>query len=158
VVASYGNLSSNGILPNNGDQFSRNTFSLRGYMNIDKFSLDMTMNYVRKDISRSNDMYMELLQHAVDVDYSQMKDYNDERYNLDNYYTFYATNPYYMIDNYRSNYQDDRVYGRVEMSYEIMKGLKATGRRGGKDPGGARNRPISTYTIGTRNSQSSRAT
>ena len=91
----------------------------------------MTMNYVRKDISRSNDMYMELLQHAVDVDYSQMKDYNDERYNLDNYYTFYATNPYYMIDNYRSNYQDDRVYGRVEMSYEIMKGLKATGRLGG---------------------------
>ena len=76
-------------------------------------------------------MYMELLQHAVDVDYSQMKDYNDERYNLDNYYTFYATNPYYMIDNYRSNYQDDRVYGRVEMSYEIMKGLKATGRLGG---------------------------
>lgn len=131
VVASYGNLSSNGILPNNGDQFSRNTFSLRGYMNINKFSLDMTMNYVRKDISRSNDMYMELLQHAVDVDYSQMKDYNDERYNLDNYYTFYATNPYYMIDNYRSNYQDDRVYGRVEMSYEIMKGLKATGRLGG---------------------------
>lgn len=131
VVASYGNLSSNGILPNNGDLFSRNTFSLRGYMNINKFSLDMTMNYVRKDISRSNDMYMELLQHAVDVDFSQMKDYNDERYNLDNYYTFYATNPYYMIDNYRSNYQDDRVYGRIEMSYEIMKGLKATARLGG---------------------------
>ena len=84
----------------------------------------MTMNYVRKDISRSNDMYMELLQHAVDVNYSEMKDYNDERYNLDNYYTFYATNPYYMIDNYRSNYQDDRVYGRIEMSYEIMKGLR----------------------------------
>ena len=36
-----------------------------------------------------------------------------------------------MIDNYRSNYQDDRVYGRIEMSYEIMKGLKATGRLGG---------------------------
>lgn len=131
VVASYGNLSSNGIIPNNGDQYARNTFSLRGYMNVNKLSLDMTMNYVRKDISRSNDMYMELLQHAVDVDYSVMKDYNDERYNLDNYYTLYATNPYYMIDNYRSNYQDDRVYGRIELSYDIMKGLKATGRLGG---------------------------
>ncbi len=132
VVASYGNLSSNGIIPNNGDQYARNTFSLRGYMNENKLSLDMTMNYVRKDISRSNDMYMELLQHAVDVDYSVMKDYNDERYNLDNYYTLYATNPYYMIDNYRSNYQDDRVYGRIELSYDIMKGLKghrALGRR-----------------------------
>ncbi len=131
VVASYGNLSSNGILPNNGDQYSRNTFSLRGYMNVDKLSLDMTMNYVRKDISRSNDMYMELLQHPVDVDYSVMKDYNDERYNLDNYYTYYATNPYYMIDNYRSDYQDDRVYGRIELGYEIIKGLKAIGRLGG---------------------------
>ena len=108
VVASYGNLSSNGIIPNNGDQYARNTFSLRGYMNVNKLSLDMTMNYVRKDISRSNDMYMELLQ-----------------------YTLYATNPYYMIDNYRSNYQDDRVYGRIELSYDIMKGLKATGRLGG---------------------------
>lgn len=131
VVASYGNLSSNGILPNNGDRYSRNTFSLRGYMNVDKLSLDMTMNYVRKDISRSNDMYMELLQHPVDVDYSVMKDYNDERYNLDNYYTYYATNPYYMIDNYRSDYQDDRVYGRIELGYEIIKGLKAIGRLGG---------------------------
>jgi len=131
VVASYGNLSSNGILPNNGDKYSRNTFSLRGYMNINKFTLDMTMNYVRKDIDRSTDMYMELLQHATDINYSEMKDYNDERYNLDNYYTFYATNPYYMIDHFRSKYQDDRVYGRVELSYEIWKGLKATGRLGG---------------------------
>lgn len=131
VVASYGNLSSNGILPNNGDMYSRNTFSLRGYMNINKFTLDMSMNYVRKDIDRSTDMYMELLQHATDINYSEMKDYNDERYNLDNYYTFYATNPYYMIDHFRSKYQDDRVYGRVELSYELLKGLKATGRLGG---------------------------
>jgi TonB-linked SusC/RagA family outer membrane protein len=131
VVASYGNLNSNGILPNDGDKYTRNTFSLRGYMNIDKFTLDMTMNYVRKDISRSNSMYQELLQHAVDVNYSEMKDYNDERYNLDNYYTYYATNPYYMVDNFRGDYQDDRVYGRIELGYQLLKGLKATGRLGG---------------------------
>lgn len=131
VVASYGNLSSNGILPNDGDLYSRNTFSLRGYVKANKLTMDMTMNYVRKDITRTQGMDMELLQHAVDIDFTQMKDYNDERYNLDNYYTHYADNPYWRIDNYKYKYQDDRVYGKIELSYEIMKGLKATGRLGG---------------------------
>lgn len=100
IVASYGNLKSNGIMPNNTDKYSRNTFSLRGYAKIDKFSFDMSMNYVRKDIRRPEQMYQELLQHGVDVGFKQMKDYNDERYNFANYYTWYANNPYWMLDNY----------------------------------------------------------
>ncbi|KAA6313252.1 TonB-dependent receptor SusC, partial [termite gut metagenome] len=131
LIASYGNLSTNGILPNNGDQYSRNTFSLRGNAKIDRFAFEMSLNYVRKDIRRTEEMEMELLQHAVDVGYAQMKDYNDERYNFDNYYTFYATNPYWMIDNQYYNYQDDRVYGKIEVSFDIAKGLKAVGRAGG---------------------------
>ena len=131
VVASYGNLNSNGILPNDGDTYDRNTFSLRGFAKVKKFSMDMSMNYVRKDIRRTDGMDMELLQHGVDVSFSDQKDYNDVRYNTDNYYTWYAQNPYWMIDNNYYKYQDDRVYGKIEMSYELMKGLKATGRLGG---------------------------
>ncbi len=131
IVASYGNLSSNGILPNDGDTFSRNTFSLRGYTKVKKFAMDMTMNYVRKDIRRTEGMDMELLQHGVDISFEDQKNYNDERYNTDNYYTWYAQNPYWMIDNFKALYQDDRVYGKIEMSYDIIKGLKAVGRLGG---------------------------
>lgn len=131
VVASYGNLSSNGILPNNGDKYGRNTFSLRGYVNANKLTMNMSVNYVRKDIRRTQDMDMELLQHAVDVSFSEQKDFNDVRYNTNNFYTWYANNPYWMIDNYRYDYQDDRVYGKIELSYELLKGLKATGRVGG---------------------------
>ncbi len=50
-----------GFSPNDGDTYDRNTFSLRGYANIDRFHLDMSLNYVRKDMRRSRDMYMELL-------------------------------------------------------------------------------------------------
>ena len=32
-------------------------------------------------------MQQELIQHPVDIDYSVMKDFNDERFNGDNYYT-----------------------------------------------------------------------
>lgn len=131
IVATYGNLNSNGIMPNNSDKYTRNTFSLRGYAKVNKFSFDMSINYVRKDIRRPEQMYMELLQHAVDVDFSQMSDYNDERYNFTNYYTLYANNPYWMLDNYYYTYQDDRVYGKIEGSYDIIPGLKATVRLGG---------------------------
>ncbi|MEG0890156.1 MAG: TonB-dependent receptor, partial [Bacteroides sp.] len=131
VVGSYGNLSSNGILPLDGDKYARNTFSLRGYINTKRLTVDMSMNYIRKDIRRTEGMDMELLQHAVDVSFSEQKDYNDVRYNTDNYYTWYAQNPYWMIDNFKYNYQDDRVFGKFEFSYELIKGLKATGRLGG---------------------------
>ena len=131
IVASYGNLSSNGILPNDGDTFSFFFFSLRGYTKVKKFAMDMTMNYVRKDIRRTEGMDMELLQHGVDISFEDQKNYNDERYNTDNYYTWYAQNPYWMIDNFKALYQDDRVYGKIEMSYDIIKGLKAVGRLGG---------------------------
>jgi outer membrane receptor protein involved in Fe transport len=36
-----------------------------------------------------------------------------------------------MIDNFKALYQDDRIYGKIEMSYDIIKGLKAVGRLGG---------------------------
>ncbi|MFT4224421.1 SusC/RagA family TonB-linked outer membrane protein [Dysgonomonas sp.] len=131
IYASYGNVSSNGTLPNNGDTYSRNTISLRGNAKWNKLSVDVSLNFARKDIRRTEEMEMELLQHAVDVNYSEMKNYNDERYNLDNYYTFYATNPYWMIDNNYYLYQDNRTYGKIEASYQLLKGLKATARLGG---------------------------
>lgn len=36
-----------------------------------------------------------------------------------------------MLDHNRNKYQDDRVYGKIELAFEIMKGLKAVGRLGG---------------------------
>ncbi len=131
IVASFSNLSSNGILPNDGDKMSRNTFGLRSYANYKKLSMDMSINYVRKDIRRTEGMYDELLQHCTDIDITGGKNYNDPAWNLDNYYTFYATNPYWMIDNYKYEYQDDRVYGKMELKYNIIPGLNAIARLGG---------------------------
>ena len=131
VVATYGNLYSNGLLPNNGDKYDRNTFSLRGYAKADRLTFDMTMNYVHKNIRRADSMNMELLQHAVDISFADQKDYNDVRFDTDNYYTWYAQNPYWMVDNFYYTYSDDRVYGKVELALDLYKGLKAVGRLGG---------------------------
>jgi TonB-linked SusC/RagA family outer membrane protein len=153
IVASFNNVSSNGILPNNGDTYYKNNFFLKGYASLGKFSINASMEYSRKDISRSTSMNMELLQHAVDVSFTQMKDYNDERYNTDNYYTFYAHNPYWMIDNFRNDYQDDKITARAELGYQIIPGLKAVGRLGGDFLNSRSNekQPILSYTPGSYN-------
>ncbi|MDR0972714.1 MAG: SusC/RagA family TonB-linked outer membrane protein [Prevotellaceae bacterium] len=153
IYASYGNLNSNGILPNDGDLHSRHTFSLRANAKTDKFDFKMGMNYVRRDYRRTEGMEMEMLQHAVDVDIASMKDYNDERYNLDNYYTPYATNPYWMIDNNYYKNQVDRIYGNMDLTYEIIPGLKATGRLSG-DFTNSRTKNVNAKSTFTPNSYS----
>ena len=139
LVLSYGNMTSNGTLPCDADKFARNTFSFRGNMKSGRFAAEANINYVRKDATKAAagqgddgaTMMQEILQHAVDIDMSAMKDYNDERYNGDNFYTWYAQNPYWVLDNNRNTYQDDRIFGKLEMSYELFPWLKAIGRLGG---------------------------
>lgn len=138
-IASYGNVKSDGVLPGDADSYARNTISLRGNMKYKKFSAEMNLNYVRKDITQAAagqgddgaSMFSEILQHAVDVDISSMKDYNNPYFNTENFYTAYAENPYWVLDNNRNKYQDDRVYGKLELAFEIMPGLRAVGRMGG---------------------------
>ena len=131
-VASYGNVKSDGVLPGDADSYARNTISLRGNMKYKRFSAELNLNYVRKDITQAAagqgddgaTMFSEILQHAVDVDISSMKDYTNPYFNTDNFYTAYAENPYWVLDHNRNKYQDDRVYGKIELAFEIMKGLK----------------------------------
>lgn len=138
-VFSYGNVASNGVLPLDADKYQRNTFSLRGNAKYKKFNIEANLNYVRKDITRPSTgqggdgatMFQEILQNATDVDISSMWDYNNPYYNTDNYYTPYASNPYFVLAKNKNKYQDDRIYGKLELSYDILNGLKAIGRLGG---------------------------
>lgn len=139
LVASYGNVSSTGVMPMDADKYQRNTISLRGNAKYKRFYSEVNFNYVRKDITRPSTgqggdgatMFQEILQHATDVSFSEMKDFNNPYYNMDNYYTAYATNPYWVLANNQNKFQDDRIYGKIELQFDILEGLKAVGRIGG---------------------------
>lgn len=159
LVASFGNVTSVGVMPLNADKYQRNTISLRGNAKYKRFYMEMNFNYVRKDITRPSTgqggdgatMFQEILQHAADVDISSMADYNNPYYNTDNYYTVYAMNPYWVLANNQNKFQDDRVYGKVEMAFDILDGLKAIGRVGG-DFSNSRQRKWNErvdYTVGS---------
>ncbi len=140
-VFSYGNVGQRGITPGNVDRFTRNNFSLRGNSKYDRFESSFSLNYVRKDANLiysgqgtadgGATLYQELLQTPVDINLSSLKDTKNKYNNADNFYTLYADNPYSVIQDNGATVQDDRVYGKVDLSYELTKGLKAVGRLGG---------------------------
>ena len=140
-MASYGNTYSNGILPGNNDYYKRNTISFRGNTQIKGGLawLNYGISYVRKDVRNAmtgqggsgSTIYQDILQYPVDIDYGDLKDYDNIYNNANNFYTPYAQNPWWTLDHNYSTYQDDRVYGNIELGFQLLKGLQLIGRLGG---------------------------
>jgi len=142
-VLSYNNTLSDGVIPSNADKYMRNTFSFRGETKYKKFTASYTVNYVRKDINQvrggqgsttngGSTTFQQLVQIPVDLSISrELKDITNPYNTVDNYFTPYAWNPYQIISSNMSKYQDDRIYGKIELNLELMKGLKAIARLGG---------------------------
>jgi len=136
---SYGNTYSDGVIPTSADLYKRNIFSFRGDHKSGKFNSSFDISYVRKDIkavssgqgSDGATLFQELAQMPVDIPISTMKDYNSIYYNFDNFFTLYAENPYYVVAKNGNTYQDDRVYGKIELGYDIFANTKLMGRVGG---------------------------
>lgn len=138
---SYGNFSSNGILPTKFDTYQRNSFSFSGntkFMN-DKALIRYSVNYSRKDSDREqagqgsngSTIYQDILQSPTSLYLPDTSDWRGLYDNPDNYYTPYALNPYWILDHNTAKYQDDRVWGNIELNYDIIPGLKAIGRISG---------------------------
>jgi TonB-linked SusC/RagA family outer membrane protein len=136
---SYGNTYSDGVIPTKADLYKRNIFSFRGDHKNGKFNASYDISYVRKDIkavssgqgSDGATLFQELSQMPVDIPLTQLRDYKSMYYNIDNFFTLYAENPYWVIDHNGNTYQDDRIYGKIELGYEVFAHTKLQGRLGG---------------------------
>ncbi|NDP21790.1 MAG: SusC/RagA family TonB-linked outer membrane protein [Paludibacter sp.] len=138
-LLSFGNVTTDGILPTKADMFKRNIVSFRGDTKYKKFSASYDVNYVKKNITAVSSgqgsdgatMFQEIAQMPVDIPVKQLKDYKSIYHNVDNFYTWYAQNPFWVVANNGNEYKDDRVYGKVELNLDLVKGLKWVGRIGG---------------------------
>ncbi|WP_411973087.1 SusC/RagA family TonB-linked outer membrane protein [Sphingobacterium sp. Lzh-3] len=158
---SYGNFYQQGVLPGHPDKLKRNNFSFRGNTNLDKFTFNYGVNYVRRDLNAifqgqgsadgGKTTFQELIQTPVDIDLSSMKDYNNPYYNYDNYFTPYSSNPYKALLDNGTKLQEDRFYGNIDLSYKVLPWLTALGKLGG-DFGNINTKDFSqriTYTAGS---------
>lgn len=125
----YGNINSNGYLPTDADSYKRNNVSLKASTKYKNFSIDGTLNYVSKtqkfvtagggDSGIGSSFYEDILQIPGDIPISDLRDYKNKFFNVDNYFTPYAENPYYSLYENGSRNKADRVYGNVNMNYKV---------------------------------------
>jgi TonB-linked SusC/RagA family outer membrane protein len=134
---SFGNITSDGIMPTSADSYKRNNLSLRGstkFLNI--FTAAASLNYVRKDtkfVPTGQDQAVldGIWQSARDISIVDQKDYNNKFNNIDNYFTVFAQNPYFVLNEHGNKFLENRVFGNVSLDAKILPWLTAKFKLGG---------------------------
>jgi TonB-linked SusC/RagA family outer membrane protein len=137
---SYGNATSDGVIPTNSDYLERNTFALRTNSNFNKFSINSSFNYTNERLNAPNTgqgtssgggVFQSLLQIPIDIPISDFADYKNKFFDVDNYFTPYAENPYYGLNENGDRQNTDRFFGNIDLNYNFTSSLSAQLRIGG---------------------------
>ncbi len=133
----YGNINEDGIIPSNSDTHKRNTISLRGSMKTGKLKASGSINYIRKDITTlatgqggdGETLFQQLLQVPRDYSIVDFEDYQSDFNNLNNFYSPFSLNPYWIVNEDANVFTEDRIHGfgnivfhpkeNIEFSYRI---------------------------------------
>lgn len=135
---SYGNTSENGIIPTDADSYKRNTFSFRGAYTGKKLSVSSSINYFLKNAkavtvgqgSNGATLFQEIIQIPNDLSILDMKDYDYKFNNLDNFYTPYNQNPWFVLKENGNDYVENRIQGNVNFDYNLTDWLSVKWRVG----------------------------
>ncbi len=128
---SFGNIDADGIMPSDADSYKRNNLTLTGSSKFLKiFTVSASLNYVRKDqkfVPTGQDQAVldGLWQSARDISIVDQKDYNNKFNNVDNYFTVYAQNPYYVLNEHGNKFMENRMYGNANLEAKVSPWLTA---------------------------------
>nr|WKN38305.1 SusC/RagA family TonB-linked outer membrane protein [Tunicatimonas sp. TK19036] len=140
---SYTNENSTGVVPNS--EIDKNALSFNGSLDLsDKFTARASANYINQDVlgrygtgyDGSNVMQSFGQWFQTNVDVARLRNYKNEvgeqrgwNYrNYDDLNLYYFDNPYWVrYENYENDTRD-RLFGNVQLEYQLAEGLKVTGR------------------------------
>jgi hypothetical protein len=104
-----------------------------------KFKPQFFLNYINRHLTTpakfslsglGNDLFVNILQIPVDIRIKDLSLYNNQFFNVDNYFTPFAENPYYDTQN-GSDQNSDRILGKSDLTYKITPELSTELRVGG---------------------------
>lgn len=139
----FTDVNSDGIIPTEADSYNRKTLGLNGGVTSDKLSVKGNVNYVRKiqnavntgqgnDSGEGNTLIQEMLQIPRDVSVVDLQDYVNNPYNTpSNFFTPYASNPWFTINENKTTIDGNRFYGNVNLSYNFNKKFSVSYQAGG---------------------------
>jgi len=139
----FSSTNSNGIAPTDADLYLRRNVNLSAGINTAKFDVKTNINYVNKDQNAINTgqgdeagegatLVQELLQMPSDVSIVDFKDYKNNVFNTpSNFFTPYASNPYFVLNENSTNIKGNRVFGNVNLNYKFTPKFSVTYQIGG---------------------------
>jgi TonB-linked SusC/RagA family outer membrane protein len=126
-----------GIIPTDADSYKKYTFSARGSHKIKNLTFSTSLNYSYQNNNfvttgqKAGSMYNAIMQTPRDISIAEMKDLSDPFNTPGYYYTPYGvTNPYYILNNYQNEYENERFFGKFQIDYDFLKYFKFTYRFG----------------------------
>ncbi len=125
-----------GPIPTNDDSYKRYTIASNGSHKANKLTVSSSINFSseRNEVSptgQDNSIYRSLSEIATDISIVDLKDFNNKFNNVDNYFTPYGMNPYYMLHIREAVQNKYKFFGKVQLDYDILDNLKFTYRFGG---------------------------
>lgn len=97
------------------DNLKRNNFIFKAGKQLGKFRIDGNVNYLDRRISNTNsNLYGQLLQTPTNVDIRQFRNSLP-----DASYSIYTVNPYWTIDNDRTDVKDRTFTGLINLEYKL---------------------------------------
>ncbi|MCV2483927.1 SusC/RagA family TonB-linked outer membrane protein [Flavobacterium sp. SH_e] len=139
----FSNVNSDGVVPTDTDLYKKQSVGFNGGLKGKKFTLRTALNYVYKDQSvvntgqgddagQGSTLQQDLLQIPRDISVVDLRDYKNNIFNTPDYYfTPYATNPYFSINENSTKIYGSNIFGNVNLSYKITDKLTATWQIGG---------------------------
>jgi hypothetical protein len=136
---SYNNVTSDGVLPSAADTYKRNTIALRGQLKAtDRFTVNSSFNYINKNsrtVSTDDDeaggsAFQDIIQISRDMHITDFQDYNNKFFNVDNYFSPYSANPYFLLKENGNRYASDRFFGNLDMTLKINNAMNLQWRSG----------------------------
>ena len=124
---SFSNTNSDGIYPTDVDAYNRNTLAVRGSRKSGIFDFTGSVNFSNTKSSfvptgQGPTVYNNIMQIPRDISIVDMADYNNQFYNLGNYFTGYGViNPYYTLNEFGSEFSGNKFFGGVETKAKIFK-------------------------------------
>ena len=134
VSASQNHL--DGPIPTDADSYKRYTIATNASHKTNRVTLSSSFNFsIEKNkvspTGQDNSIYRSLNEIATDLSIVDLKDYNNKFNNVDNYFTPYGMNPYYMLHIKDAHQDKYKFFGKAQIDYKPIDKLTLTYRFGG---------------------------
>lgn len=125
-----------GVIPTDQDSYDRYTVATKGSHKAGKLMISSSVNFsTEKTKAVASGQGQSLLRSvneiAGDISIIDFKNYNDKFNNLDNYFTPYGVNPYFVLAKNGAEQLKNKIFGKFQLDYDIVDNLKLSYRFGG---------------------------